>query len=303
MSNSTNGWAPIGVSTQLPPGDARPLAANEQGGLGQLALYDASGNVEICDGATPGLLSAGVVYPNKLSETSAVAGAAEISLWQGMGSGAPSSEETNDTFLSTDLCTPAWGASADTIGKLSNFDGDNRSLVGLVLGLTENVCQTSAGLSVLAPILWSGQVAQAIARAVMMASAYPFAEYNIADAAASTTIAERVIGFAKVHGPITSVKFSGAAVAADGTDYAIVTISKRSLATDYGTAVSVAVYNTQAAPTGQGAITAFVPASFLLSVVAGALNLLETDILTITTTKASAGKTLTGTILINGKAL
>ena len=44
-----------------------------------------------------------------------------------------------------------------------------------------------------------------------------------------------------------------------------------------------------------GAVTAFVPASFTLSVVAGALYLLETDIVTITTVKGGAGKVITGT--------
>ncbi len=293
---STNGWRPEGTDTQLPAGANPGLAANEEAGLGQNMTYDASGNAVLNDGTVPCVVAAGVAFPAKLSPSSPVAGAAQVQLWCGYGGGNPSSTISGDNFTDADVCTPAWGASENALGKLSNHDGDNRPLMGLVLGLSPFSSSSAAA----SPRAWVGPVAQAVARGVMMANAYPFLEFNIADAAASTAISERVIGFAKVHGLVTSVQFSGAAVAADNSDYATITIAKRSSADDYAAATTVAEYDTRAA--NEGAITAWVPADFDLEAAAN-LQFLEDDIITITTAKGGSGKAITGTILVNGKAI
>ena len=102
--------------------------------------------------------------------------------------------------------------------------------------------------------------------------------------------AERAIPSSKIHGLVSAIQFVGAAVAADNTDYVTITVSKRDGAG--GAAVVLGTYDSRAA--NQGAVTAFVPAAFSLSAVAGALNVLETDIITLTVAKGGAGKTLTG---------
>ena len=68
-----------------------------------------------------------------------------------------------------------------------------------------------------------------------------------------------------------------------------------------GGAVTIATYDSRAA--GNGAATAFVPKAWTLSVVAGALDLLETDEVTIAIVKGGSGQVLTGRINITGKAI
>jgi hypothetical protein len=163
--------------------------------------------------------------------------------------------------------------------------------MGLVFGITQEGT----------PRAWVGPQAQAVARGVLIANNYPLGQFGIADAAASTAVAERAIRRPKIKGTVTDVTFTGAAVTGDNTDYATITIAKRGLADAYAAATTIATYDTRI--TGQSTITALTPTSLTLSVVAGALYLLETDILTIVTTKGGSGKVLTGEFLVNGKAL
>lgn len=287
--STTNGWCPETLTTQLGTGYTAPEAASAQGGMGQAMYFDASGNVALNDGTVPGLVCAGVVYPDKITATSTIAGACQAMLYQGMGGGNAASTISLDSFTAADVMTPCFDAGNGVPGKLSNSGGSNRSILGIVFGLYDNGN----------PRYWAGPVASLLARWLLSANATALAGYSIADAAANTATAERAIRRPKIKGTVTDISFVGAAVAADATDYDTITISKRDGAG--GAAVVLGTYST--ATGSNGAITAFTRAPFTLSVVAGALYLLETDIVTITVAKAAAGKGLTGDILVNGKAI
>jgi hypothetical protein len=287
-----NGWAPEGIGAQLPPDTCAPQQASLTIGRGQYVTYNASGHAALNDGTVPGLVCAGVGYPAPISGSSTIAGQAFAQLWQGFGQGNPSSTIANDAFTAADTCTPAYIKDENTLGKLSNYSGSNRSLAGLVFGVSPDAR--------VLPRAWVGVVAQTVARGVLIADSFMLASTEIADAAASTAISEKAISRPKVKGTITSIEFTGAAIAADNTDYITVTVSKRTAA-DPGTAVSLGTYDSRAA--NNGAITAFVPAAFTLSVVANALFLLPTDVVTITTVKGASGKVITGAVLVNGKAI
>lgn len=290
---NTNGWRPMtSASAGMIPSLQVPLQADAQAGRGQYLTYDASGNVGLNDGTVPGLVSAGVAYPEVRSDLSSIAGEARTIAWWGWGVAQKQSTIVNDFFTAADIAVPFFIADANTIGKKSNDSGDNRALGGLVFGLHGSGTDAAA-------VIWSGPVAQLLARSALATAFFSLASFAIADALASTAIAERTIPHAQLHGTVTSIVFNGAAVPADNTDYAIITIAKRDGAG--GGAVTLGTYDTRI--TGNGAITVFVDAPFTLSVVAGALNLLETDIITITTTKGGAGQVLTGAIMVNGKVI
>lgn len=286
-----NGWGPINTVTQLPPGDTAPQQASAQAGQGQAVHFDASGNVARNDGATPGLICAGVAYPGKLSALSTIAGASALMVHQGLGGGQAASTESGDGFTAADVLTPCFDAGDGVPGKLSNFEGDNRSILGVVLGVDEKGD----------PRVWAGPVASAVARSLLIANAFPHAWFTITDAAASTTTAERAIPSSKIHGIINAVEFVGAAVAANDTDYVTVTIKRYSLADAYASGVTVATYDSRAA--NQGAIAAFTPAAFLLSATAANLEKLETDRFTLTVAKGGSGKQLIGEFMVNGKVI
>lgn len=288
-ASSQNGWAPIQPGTQLPSGDTVPLAASAQAGQGQAVYFDANGDVALNDGTVPGLVCAGVADPGKLSVLSTTRAASALMVHQGFGTGQPDSTIANDSFSAVDQCVVAFDVGNGVPGKLSNYSGSNRSIMGLVFGVDDMGN----------PRVWAGPVASAVARAVLIEKNFSLASTEIADAAASTAIAEKAIRRPKVKGTITSIEFTGAAIAADVTDYITVTVSKRDGAG--GGAVSLGTYDSRAA--NNGAVTAFVPASFTLSVVAGALYLLETDIVTITTVKGGSGKVITGPVTVHGKAI
>ncbi len=284
-----NSWCPHGTDTQLSPNACVKLQASQQVGQGQLMTFDASGNAALNDGTVPGLIGAGVGFPGKLSDTSTTAGYAVTGAWWGFGS-MVFSTLSGDTFTAADAGgVPAFIATENTIGRKSNVSGSNRSIAGMVYGLNEDGTAR----------FWGGPMACAIARMVLQTNATMLAAYSIADAAASTATAERTIRRPKVKGTVADITFTGAAIVADNTDYVTVTISKRDGAG--GAAVVLGTFDSRAA--NQGAVTAFTPASFLLSVVAGALFLLETDIVTITVVKGGAGKSITGEFLVNGKAI
>lgn len=285
-----NGWAPItSPSSPTPAAWISPLGASAQVGRGQFASYNASGNVVLNDGATPGLVSAGVGYPDPFSDQNTTAGIAYVSLAWSFGAQAAASTTANDGFTAADIGTPFWLKDENTPGKLSNYSGSNRSLGGLVFGLD------IAGN----PVLWSGPIAHLLARAALVVANAPLASHTLSDAAAGTATAERVVRRPRWHGTVTSVTFCGAAVAADNTDYVTITVAKRDGAG--GGATTIATYDSRAA--NQGAITAFVPAAFSLSAVAGALDLLESDEVTVTVAKGGSGKVLTGEVRVNGKVI
>jgi hypothetical protein len=285
-------WTPAGT-TAIPAFLSRFLAANAQAGKGQFATVDpATGYAALNDGTVPNQVAAGQPDYSELSDVSTVAGKAEVRLSERWFYGLAASTISADGFTDADFGVPFYIATENTLGKKSNDTGSNRSLGGLVFGIN-----TIDGT----PYAWTGIVAHLLARATRVTTDFEAAGHSFADAAANTATAERAISRTKQHGVVTAVQFTGAAVAADGTDYDVITVSKRDGAG--GAAVVIATYDTRAPTTGQGAITAFVPANFLLSVVAGALNLLETDIITIAAAKNGAGKVLTGTVRVIQKVL
>lgn len=283
-------WTPISDHNAIPGYVARPLAASAQVGKGQLVTVDpTTGYASLNDGTVPNQVAAGVGDYAELSDTSSTAGAAAARLTDRWFYGLASSTVVGDSFADSDWAVPFYIANENTLGKLSNYNGSNRSLGGVVFGLAVDST----------PVAWCGPIASILGRSLLNLNATNAANYDIADAAANATIAERAIERQKVHGVVTAVEYVGAAIAADATDYVTVTVSKRDGAG--GAAVVIATYDSRAA--NQGAATAFVPKSFSLSAVAGALNLLETDIITITTAKGGAGKTITGNVRVVQKVI
>lgn len=283
-------YRPVDQNAAIPASLNCPLAASAQVGRGQFATVSLStGYAALNDGATPNQACAGFGDPSVLSDVSSSAGEARVRLSQRWTKGLPASTESNDGFTDADFAAPFWIANENTPGKLTNLSGDNRSLGGLVMGL-----DTDGN-----PILFAGPIGWTLGRAAHALDRVVGASHQIADAAANTATTERPIVRTPVHGPVTGIDFTGAAVAADDTDYVTATVSKRDGAG--GAAVVLGTYDSRAA--NEGAITALVPAAFTLSAVAGALNLLETDIVTITIVKGGSGKVLTGAFRLVQKVL
>lgn len=269
-------WKPIGTESSLQTGMQMPQPANSQIGRGQFVTASPStGYASLNDGATPGQIGVGIGYPAYKTHSDATAGNSAVLLWQGESRGIPSSTADNDSFGATDVGVTYYVADENTPGRLSNRAGNNRSMHGLVLGLFNGL-----------PVLWSGVVAWCVARAVHVVDAFPDARYAKAiDAGAATDLAEANVPRARVHGKVTRVDFvvEGTTLAASGaTDYKTMTLSKRDGAG--GSPVVVATVDTQTT-----AFTQWTAVSFTLSAVAGALDLLETDLLTIQESHASSG--------------
>jgi hypothetical protein len=278
-------YKPVNEHDAIPAYLSRPLAASEQVGRGQFVTVDLStGYAALNDGTVPGQASAGVGDPSTLSDTSSVAGSARIRLSQRHMKSIPASAEAGDGFADTDFGKAFYIADENTPGKLSNFGANDRSLGGLVFGLDTDGY----------PILWTGPVAWLLARAVQALDATVGAQLYIENALASDTTTERAIHREPVHGLVTGIEFIGAAVTGDGTNFATMTISKRDGAG--GAAVVLGTYSTDTG--AESTISVFEPAVFTLSVVAGALNLLETDIVTATVTKDGTGQVLDGVIRV-----
>lgn len=281
------GPKPYGDHNPIPWGDTLALAAsvapfrNWLLGVNQTTGYVVAQAAGVTD-----LVSAG--FADRDEPSSSSAGRSFMLARQQFVSGFLNSEETNDALLSTDYAAPFWIVDNQTVGKLSNFGGVNRSLGGLAFGIDPDT-ET--------PILYPGPIGWTLGRAALMADSAIFASVPVVDAAASDTIAERVIPTAKLHGKISAIQFVGAAVAANNTDYITLTVSKRDGAG--GGAVVLGTYDSRAA--NQGAVTAFTPAAFSLSAVAGALNILETDVITFAETKGGSGKSVVGAVRIIGK--
>lgn len=278
------GPKPYGGDHAIPHALPTPIAANVSVYRNWLmgVPYGSANAVAQAAGVTD-LVSLGFADRDNVADSTA--GASHMIARQSFVSGFPSSTETNDAILASDIAVPCYAVDNQTVGKLSNFGGTNRSLLGLALGVDAD--NNTA-------IIYPGPIGWLLGKLAIMSGAANVAEYAIADAAASDAIAERVIPSSKLHGLITAIQFTGAAVAANNTDYVTITVSKRDGAG--GGAVVLGTYDSRAA--NQGAVTAFVPAAFSLSAVAGALNVLETDVITLTVAKGGAGKTLTGAIRV-----
>ncbi len=281
------GPKPYGDHNPIPWGDTLALAASVAPYRNWLlGVVPTTGYVVAQAAGVTDLVSAG--FADRDEPSSSSAGRSFMLARQQFVSGFLNSEETNDALLSTDYAAPFWIVDNQTVGRLSNFSGVNRSLGGLAFGIDPDTDT---------PIIYPGPIGWTLGRAALMANNAILASVPIVDAAASDTIAERVIPTEKLHGKISSIQLVGAAIAANNTDYITLTISKRDGAG--GGAVVLGTYDSRAA--NQGALTAFVPGEFSLSAVAGALNILETDVVTIIEAKGGAGKSVIGAVRIIGK--
>lgn len=275
------GAKPIGEEA-LPRARRLPLAASVSPFRNWLMGINASGYTVAMAGDVVGLISAG--FADADQEGSAIAAAASVVARQQFVTGFANGTST-DALGAADFAIPAWAADNATVGKLSNSGGVNRSIAGLAMGLDEET-----GL----PVFLPGPIGWLLARAAHVMDEFVGASLQISDAAASTTTAERPIARKKAHGTVSSIQLVGLAIAADNSDYITVTVAKRDGAG--GGAVTLGTYDSRAA--NQGAVTAFVPAEFSLSAVAGALDLLETDIVTVTVAKGGSGKQIIGEIRV-----
>lgn len=294
-----NGGIKFLTESQAIPGYfARFLGASAQVGKGQfVSVSPSTGYASLADGTIPNQISGGIGDFSELSDTSTTAGLAMARLSDRMACGLPASTSSNDGFTDADFGVPFYCKDENTPGKLSNLSGSNRPLGGLVFGLN-----IEEGGSSPTPILWTGPVAHLVARATLVTQAFMGGWYaHPVDAMASTTTAEKTIYRQQVHGVITGVRFTTlGTLAADNSDYVTINVYKADGAG--GTHVLVASYDSRAA--NQGALAAGVPKAFALSAVAGALNLLETDILSYEVLKANSGKIVpVGTLEVVQKAI
>ncbi len=282
VRNTSTGWGKVSLTQAIPPGDDRNLQANTTATApagGQAVFYDGSGNVALSDGTVPGLICAGVC-DDKEAPVSSIAAANSIRLWQGFFE-LPLNGTSSDAILSTTVIAPVWDGGNGVPGLLSNLSGNNRSLMGLTFGLSDGGY----------PIIWAGPVAQTIARALHGANnesagsvAYPVDGGATADVGStSAATAAIIMPRSKVHGVITSIEIipSAALSATSGNDRTITIWKLDTLGV--AAAVNVGTFTTTTA------LVAQTRALFTLSVVAGALNMLETDILAYSTVHASSG--------------
>lgn len=182
------------------------------------------------------------------------------------------STAVGDALVDADAPAVAYAADNRSIGKL----GTNRSIGGLFLGIDED-----SGLA----ILWPGRIAHAIALGLAVGRV-PTALWQkaAADGAAGTATAESVIPRPMLAARVVGVEFvPAAAVTANDTDYATITVRKRDGA---GGAASVIASVTTKITGGSGNWTAFVAVS--LGTITNA-DLLAGDILTVEITKAASG--------------
>lgn len=277
------GPKPKGANVAIPHALRYPLAATVAPFRNWLMGVNSSGYAVAQAAGVRGLVSAG--FSDDDQDGGDANGDAAFIARQQFVTGFPSSEESGDALGIGDVAVACWAVDNQTVGKLSSFSGVGRSLLGLALGIDP---ETDT------PVFYPGPIGWTLGRAAHIADAMAGAEFQIAEAAASDTLAEYAIPRKKLAGTITAIEFIGAAVSASDTNYATVTVSKRDGAG--GAAVVLGTYDTRAA--NQGAISAFQPAAFGLSAVAGSLDLLDTDIITVTVAKAGSGQLLSGAIRV-----
>ncbi len=291
------GFCPVSENHVIPAYFARPLAASAQVGKGQFTVVSpTTGYASLADGTVPNQIAGGLGDFADISDISTTAGAAFARMSQRFFAGLVMSSSSNDGFTDADVGVPFFMKDENTPAKKSNLSGSNRSLGGLVFGMFQGANGP------VTPLLWSGPVAHLVARATLVTNAVLGGHFaHVVDATAATATAEKTIHRIPVHGVITQVDYtSQGSIVADNTDYVQINVYKADGAG--GTHVLVASYDSRAA--NQNGLTAATPKAFALSAVAGALNLLETDILTYEVLKLGAGKIVpVGTLRVVQKAI
>jgi hypothetical protein len=248
-----------------------------------LMARNASG-VGVAVTAIPNLIPVGAAELDGVTAGAADLDAAVTVRGQWFTGYANSALTAGDTFADTDFGKACYGVDNQTIGKLSNYSGANRSAIGVFLGLVNS---TTGAVDTR---FWGGVAGWYAARTAMMADgANGGMLVKVIDAGATTDTvngyAEANVPRPKLHGTLTAVEFTveGATLAASGaTNFATFTLYKRDGAG--GAAVSVATLTTKTI-----AFTQWTTVSFTLSAVAGAVDLLETDLLTLVRTTGASG--------------
>lgn len=244
--------------------------ASSQIGQGQIATIDPStGYAALNDGATPNQVGAGFGHMAKLTASDATAGNSTALLWQGQIRELPQSSISGDSFAATDVGKTWWGKDENTIGKLSNYSGLNRSMGGVFLGLFNKL-----------PEVLGGVIGWLLGRASHMADneSAGMVAYAV-DASATTdqgSAADPVlIPRKKLHGRIQTIEIvPGADLAASGgTNYAVVTVYKIDTLTNTVSAV-IGTFTT-----ATQALAKRVPTQFTLTGTSALLDMLETDVL------------------------
>ena len=285
-------YSPIGLENQIPTALLRGAKASVQASKGNFVCVDSTGLASENDGTVADQLCVGIAYPSEKSDLGATDGAAQVRVNQRFCSGLPASAETNDGFTDADWCVPFYIAGKATPGKLATFGGHKRTIGGLVFGLDPDGSGT--------PVLWPGAIPSLLARLMLSGGVMPDGGTvgawvtKAVDGSASATTAEVIMARLPVQGKVKAIKFTSlAATANDATDIATIIVYKADGAG--GTHVEL---GRLATTTGaQGAIVAGVPKLFALSSVAGALDLLATDIVSSEITKGASGKVIgAGTI-------
>lgn len=276
--------------SQIPAGADLGMAANDAPGLHDLLAFNAAGYGVTLTGAESGLYMAGVCDDQR-STSSTTAGANVVRIWNGFGREMPMSSAVGDAFTATDHIAPVYVSASKELGKLGTDTGVPRVIAGLFLRFNRDG----------EPQFWLGAEAQTVARAMLAAEGTKFARYDIADGSASATLAERVIGRVTVPGVVTAGYYTGAAFAADNTDYMTLTLAKRSVLDSYAAATTIATLDSRAA--NQGAATAFTPLAWALSGTAANLRLIPGDVITLVEAKGGAGKSAIGEISLVGKVI
>lgn len=274
-----------------PPHDAAievQLASGAVVANGQITTVSpTTGYASLNDGTVANQLAGGVVDVNATYTSTRAGDPIPVHVGADV---LPQSTGAGDAFSALEAKALGVGYIADenTIGKKEVSGSSKRSILGLAYEYVDGKIK-----------VWGGPIGQLHARLLYSVTMESLAEYSIADSAASDTITERAIPTKRRHAVVTGVEYVGGAIAANNTDYVTITISKRDGAG--GGAVSVATYDSRAA--NQGAATAFVPMSFLLDSTATNLNILTTDVLTITVAKGGSGKSVVGNVRVIGKVI
>jgi len=134
-----------------------------------------------------------------------------------------------------------------------------------------------------------------IARATILANSFGLPAFRVTDANAAATLSETLLTSPQKHGVVTGIRYVGAAVTASDSTYATFTVAKRDGAGGAAVTLGTLVTKTTSG-SGCGDITAFIPMAFTLTATAADLQILETDIITITEAKASTGVQVVGQI-------